>query len=93
MSKPLASSCIWAIGRLRRMLWIRMSLAEASQPPATGPAVARRDCRFLPKQERSDWVLRQLTESWARSARSAHSLSAKLEYKTYEKEQIKAVEP
>ncbi len=88
MNKPVGGSVFLAVIRLRQMPRIRISIAGPSQRPATGAAATRGDWVFLPKQEKSEWVLRPATESWASSARSAHSPSDKLECKTYEKEQI-----
>ena len=77
MNKPRIRICAWAVGRLRLMPRIRISVAQPVQPPASVACAARREVRFLPKSKKSEWVLRRLTESWASSARSAHSLSRK----------------
>ncbi len=91
MNKPVGSGVFLAVIRLRQMPRIRIAIVRPSQRPATGAAASRGDWGFLPKQEKSEWVLRPATESWASSARSAHLPSDKLECKTYEKEQSKAV--
>jgi hypothetical protein len=75
VNKPRASSVFWAISRLRLVRRVRISVARPIQAPASVASAARRDIRFLPKSKKSDWVLRQLTESWASSARGTHSLS------------------
>ena len=76
------------------MFMPRIGIWRAPPLQATPSALTTvsRDCRFVPKQERSNRVLRQLTELWARSARSARLLSAKVQYETYETEQVKAGE-
>ncbi len=75
MNKRVGSSVFLAFLHLRQMPRIRISLAGPTQPPAIGAAATRRAWRILPKQERSEWVLRPAAESWASSACSAHSLS------------------
>ena len=77
MNNPRIRICVWAVGRLRLMPRIRISVAPPVQPPASVASGARRGLRFLPKSKKSDWVLRQFTESWASSARGTHSLSRK----------------
>jgi hypothetical protein len=89
MNKLLGGSVFLGFVRLRQRPRIRISLAGPSQRPVTGAAATRGDWVCLPKEERSEWALRQSTEPWASSARSAHSLSDQT--KTYEKEQIQTV--
>jgi hypothetical protein len=73
VNKPVGNGVFLAFLRLRQMPRVRIALERPSQAPVVGPAAIRRGCRFLPKPKKSDWVLRQPTESWANSDRSTHS--------------------